>query len=78
MNKNSDGSRVACSAALLAVLTGRALFWLAELIVWAARNPNADPDVVQDMIRLPHGSGILISLVISALLWLAVLVLWAA
>jgi hypothetical protein len=54
------------------------LFWLAVLIVWAARNPNADPVVVQDMIRLPHGSGILISLIISALFWLAVLVLWAA
>jgi hypothetical protein len=75
---NQLGARVACSAALLAVLTGRVLFWLAVLIVWAARNPNADPVVVQDMIRLPHGSGILISLIISALFWLAVLVLWAA
>ena len=40
----------------------------------AARNPNADPVVVQAMIRLPHGSGILIALVISALFWIAVLV----
>jgi hypothetical protein len=41
----------------------------------AERNPSADPVVLQDMTRLPHGSGILIALVISALFWLSALVL---